>query len=161
MQVALKRVGNVLESLDYAKRMLREVCILRRLDHPNVIKLLDVFMKPSPTGRFLYRRGRLVPTSYDIYLALEYCDQAGPRERERLAWEALPRCRSGHVSMRTCMRVCDLKGSIARGGGACASVKYATHKLPPYFVSLLACTRPAAVAHSGRPVQPARAAARA
>lgn len=29
------------------------------------------------TGRFVYRKGQLVPTSLDLYLALEYCDQVG------------------------------------------------------------------------------------
>ncbi len=49
-QVALKRVGDVFASPDYAKRVLREVCIMRRLDHPNIIRLKDVWLAPSPTG---------------------------------------------------------------------------------------------------------------
>lgn len=27
------------------------------------------------TGRYMYKGGKLVPTSLDLYLALEYCDQ--------------------------------------------------------------------------------------
>lgn len=50
LQVAVKRIGDVLASLDNAKRVLRELCILKRLDHPCIIRLLDVFLKPSPTG---------------------------------------------------------------------------------------------------------------
>ncbi|GFR43880.1 hypothetical protein Agub_g5009 [Astrephomene gubernaculifera] len=74
-KVALKRVGDVFASPDYAKRVLREVCIMRRLEHPNIIRLRDVFLKPSPRGKYVFRGGRLVPTSFDCYLALEYCDQ--------------------------------------------------------------------------------------
>ena len=76
-QVALKRIPDVLASLENAKRVLREVCILRRLAHPGVVALRDVFLRPAPTGRLVMRRGQLVPTSLDLYLALEYCDQVG------------------------------------------------------------------------------------
>ncbi|GBF88001.1 Map2 kinase [Raphidocelis subcapitata] len=74
-QVALKRIPDVLYSLENAKRVLREVCILRRMDHPGIIALRDVFLRPASTGRCVFRRGKLVPTSLDLYLALEYCDQ--------------------------------------------------------------------------------------
>lgn len=49
-QVALKRIPDVLGSLEYAKRVLREVCILRRMDHPGIIALKDVFLRPASTG---------------------------------------------------------------------------------------------------------------
>jgi hypothetical protein len=29
----------------------------------------------SNAGRYMYRKGALVPTSLDLYLALEFCDQ--------------------------------------------------------------------------------------
>jgi mitogen-activated protein kinase 1/3 len=29
----------------------------------------------APSGRYMYRQGALVPTSLDLYLALEFCDQ--------------------------------------------------------------------------------------
>lgn len=74
-QVAIKRIGDVLNSPDNAKRVLREVCILRRLSHPNIIALKDVFLKPSPTGKFVYRNGSFMPQSLDIYLVTEFCDQ--------------------------------------------------------------------------------------
>jgi mitogen-activated protein kinase 1/3 len=73
--VALKRIPDVLSSPDNAKRVLREVCILRRMDHPGIIALRDVFLRPASTGRLIYRAGGLVPASLDLYLALEYCDQ--------------------------------------------------------------------------------------
>lgn len=46
----MKRVGDVLLSSENAKRVLREVCILRRLSHPHIIRLLDVFIRPAQTG---------------------------------------------------------------------------------------------------------------
>ncbi len=51
--MAIKRIPDVLASPDQAKRVLREVAILRRLAHPNVIALLDAFTRPSATGGFL------------------------------------------------------------------------------------------------------------
>ena len=50
MQVAIKRVADVLNSPDQAKRALREICILRRMRHPNIIGLRDAFSRPSSTG---------------------------------------------------------------------------------------------------------------
>ena len=47
-----EQVNNVLQSHECAKRVLREVCILRRMRHPNIIALLDVFLQvrrlPTP-----------------------------------------------------------------------------------------------------------------
>eukprot|EP00958_Prasinococcus_capsulatus_P008681 scaffold853_cov386-Prasinococcus_capsulatus_cf.AAC.22 len=48
--VAVKRIPNVMQSLTHAKRVLREVCILRRMHHTNIICLYDVFVQPSSTG---------------------------------------------------------------------------------------------------------------
>jgi mitogen-activated protein kinase 1/3 len=53
LQVALKRIPDVLLNSENAKRVLREVCILRRLEHPHIIGLKDVFLKPSSTGRWV------------------------------------------------------------------------------------------------------------
>eukprot|EP00803_Ostreobium_quekettii_P009627 evm.model.scf_446EXC.6 EVM.evm.TU.scf_446EXC.6 scf_446EXC:55715-62744(+) len=72
-KVALKRIANVLQSPDNAKKVLREVCILRRLKHPNVIALKNAFVRPSSTGPWRLVQGKLTPTSIDVYLALEYC----------------------------------------------------------------------------------------
>lgn len=52
LQVAIKRIGDVLNSPDQAKRVLREICILRRLRHPNIIGLRDAFSTPSTTGGY-------------------------------------------------------------------------------------------------------------
>lgn len=36
---------------------------------------LTVCCVPHPAGRYVYKGGKLVATSLDLYLALEYCDQ--------------------------------------------------------------------------------------
>ncbi|PNH12770.1 Serine/threonine-protein kinase BUR1 [Tetrabaena socialis] len=104
-QVALKRVGDVFASTEYGKRVLREVCIMRRIRHPNVIELKDVFIKPSPTGKWVFRNGRLVPTSFDCYLAMEYCGggdlfsmrgQLPEHEVRSLTWQLLSALRYLH-----------------------------------------------------------------
>jgi mitogen-activated protein kinase 1/3 len=74
-QVALKRIPDVLNSQENARRVLREIYILRRLRHPHMIELLDVFVEPSDTGRMMFRNGQFVAASVDVYLALEYADQ--------------------------------------------------------------------------------------
>ena len=53
LQVALKRIPDVLSSPEQAKRVLREVCILRRLKHPFLINLRDAFTQPSTCGKSL------------------------------------------------------------------------------------------------------------
>lgn len=62
-QVALKRIGDVLQSPDQAKRVLREISILRRLRHPNIIGLRDCFLKPAATGVVGGGRGGEIPGS--------------------------------------------------------------------------------------------------
>lgn len=58
-KVALKRIGDVLHSPDTAKRVLREVSILRRVSHPNIIAIKDCFVKPSATGQCRMINGML------------------------------------------------------------------------------------------------------
>lgn len=48
--ITCPQVANVLGSIDNAKRVLREAAILRRLRHPNIVRLHDVFLRPSDTG---------------------------------------------------------------------------------------------------------------
>ncbi len=43
-QVAIKEQYDVFEDLITAKRILREICILRELRHPSVVRLFDVFI---------------------------------------------------------------------------------------------------------------------
>eukprot|EP00887_Chlorella_sp_A99_P000345 scaffold13.g345.t1 len=95
-QVALKRIGDVLHSPEQAKRVLREICILRRLSHPNVVGLRDVFVRPAATGQCRLVRGQLVHISIDVYIAMEYADggdlfhlrgQLSEEEVKSLMWQ--------------------------------------------------------------------------
>lgn len=72
VNVALKRIQDILRDCENAKRELREICIMRRLRHSSLVSLSDVFVKPSQTGSFTFRNGTLVPSSLDLYIALEY-----------------------------------------------------------------------------------------
>ena len=45
--IVIKRISNVFGNAEDAMRILREVAILRRLDHPNIIKVVDV-IEPEP-----------------------------------------------------------------------------------------------------------------
>lgn len=49
-QVAIKFIPDVTSSAEYVKRVLREVCILRRVSHPGIIQLKGAFVQPSSTG---------------------------------------------------------------------------------------------------------------
>ncbi|GIX66073.1 cell-cycle-associated protein kinase MAPK, putative [Babesia caballi] len=49
--VAIKRIHKVFEDLIDCKRILREIAILNRLDHPNVVKVLDIVI-PSDLENF-------------------------------------------------------------------------------------------------------------
>ncbi|CAL5226838.1 g9703 [Coccomyxa viridis] len=71
-KVALKRIPDVLSSPEQAKRVLREVCILRRLKHPFLINLRDAFTRPSTCGPKKMINGKLQPCSLDVYIAMEY-----------------------------------------------------------------------------------------
>jgi len=72
-QVALKRVPDVLASVEATKKVLREVCMLRRLAHPSLISLRGALIRPASRGPCRLINGALVPTSIDAYLALDYC----------------------------------------------------------------------------------------
>lgn len=48
-KVAIKKEIGVFEDLIDCKRILREIKLLRFLQHPNVVKLIDVFIPPSMT----------------------------------------------------------------------------------------------------------------
>mmetsp|Transcript_6071 Transcript_6071/g.22229 ORF Transcript_6071/g.22229 Transcript_6071/m.22229 type:complete len:592 (+) Transcript_6071:591-2366(+) len=63
-----------MQSLTHAKRVLREVCILRRMHHTNIICLYDVFVQPSSTGGYQFKDGKLVPKNIDLYLVTELAD---------------------------------------------------------------------------------------
>ena len=49
-KVAIKKVPKAFEDLIDAKRIVREIKLLKFFDHENVIALIDVYKPPSPTG---------------------------------------------------------------------------------------------------------------
>mmetsp|Transcript_8321 Transcript_8321/g.10941 ORF Transcript_8321/g.10941 Transcript_8321/m.10941 type:complete len:448 (+) Transcript_8321:180-1523(+) len=52
-QVAIKRIANVMRDITEAKRVLREIKLLKTFrDHPNIITLLDLFTVPLNTTDF-------------------------------------------------------------------------------------------------------------
>ena len=59
MKVAIKKVPNAFEDLIDAKRILREIKLLKYFDHENIISLLDV---PKPEARTGYN---------DIYIVTD------------------------------------------------------------------------------------------
>ena len=74
--VALKRVPDALTTVDAAKRVLREVVVLNRLDHPNIIKIFDIFFTPATSGARVMDPATfsLVPLSIDLYMAFEIAE---------------------------------------------------------------------------------------
>ena len=74
--VALKRVPDALSNQDAAKRVLREVVVLNRLDHPNVIKIFDIFWTPATQGARVMdvETLKLIPLSIDLYMAFEIAE---------------------------------------------------------------------------------------
>ncbi len=100
-QVALKRIPDVLSSPEQAKRVLREVCILRRLRHPFLINLRDAFTRPSSSGAPAVAggtRGRALRAR-----AAVACLACAPCQQERPAWVHKGR-RSEAPQRRRCRR---------------------------------------------------------
>lgn len=94
----MKRVADVLQSPEHCKRVLREICILRRLRHPNLIGIRDAFVRPSATGQCRLVKGKLVNLSVDVYIAMELADggdlfhtrgQMSADEVKSLMWQLL------------------------------------------------------------------------
>ncbi|KAL3143658.1 hypothetical protein ABBQ38_002453 [Trebouxia sp. C0009 RCD-2024] len=97
-KVAVKRIPDVLSSPEQAKRVLREICILRRLTHPFIIGLKNAFVQPSATGPSRLISGQLVSSSVDVYIVFEYCElgdlfhyrgQLASDEVQLLLWQML------------------------------------------------------------------------
>mmetsp|Transcript_33761 Transcript_33761/g.93279 ORF Transcript_33761/g.93279 Transcript_33761/m.93279 type:complete len:437 (-) Transcript_33761:132-1442(-) len=60
--VAIKRIAHVFDDLVDCKRILREVSILRKLDHPHVVRIFDLLV-PSSSRTF-----------EELYVVMEICD---------------------------------------------------------------------------------------
>lgn len=61
IKCAIKRFKGLFEDLVDCKRILREVTLLRKLNHPNIIKLLDIVPPLDPVN------------FDDLYIVMEYC----------------------------------------------------------------------------------------
>ena len=61
-RVAIKRMQKVFEDATDCKRMLREIVILRQIQHSNIVKLIDVII-PEDHAKF-----------NEIYMVLEFCE---------------------------------------------------------------------------------------
>eukprot|EP00249_Psilotum_nudum_P021973 c28323_g1_i1 orf=637-2607(-) len=119
--VALKRVADVLCCPMLAKRVLREVCIMRRLSHSYIIALTDVF-----TNLSLEVNGGI-----DLYIATEFADRGDiyhlkepvlANDVKLLIWQLLVGVRYMHscqvwhrdiksenvlLTSRMCLKICD------------------------------------------------------
>ena len=73
---ALKRVPNALASEVDARRTLREIVALHRMNHPNVCELRHAFYRESAEGakRLDPTTMTLRSTSIDVYLSFEYAE---------------------------------------------------------------------------------------
>ena len=103
-EVAIKRIGHVFDDLIDGKRILREIALLKKLHHPNIVNLLDVFVPnddyenfnelclvlefaPSDLKKLFRRNGYLkesdvVKITYDMLLGLKYIHSAGVWHRD-------------------------------------------------------------------------------
>lgn len=59
--VAIKKIGQLFVDLIDCKRVLREITLLKRINHPNIVKLLDIIISPGEEDSF-----------EEIYLVFEY-----------------------------------------------------------------------------------------
>lgn len=59
--VAIKKITNVFDDLIDGKRILREIALLKRLNHPNIVNLLEIIIPEKDLENF-----------NEIYLVLEY-----------------------------------------------------------------------------------------
>jgi len=60
--VAIKRIGHMFEDLIDCKRILREIAILSKLKHDNIVALYDI---PAPAS---------IDTFQELYIVMEICD---------------------------------------------------------------------------------------
>ena len=67
-EVAVKKIQNVLQSAELAKKTLREVYILKRVRHPNLIHMYDVHFHQIPSPAALKKGSRV---QLDAYVVLD------------------------------------------------------------------------------------------
>lgn len=62
--MAIKKLTNLFNNIPETKRVLREIILLKKCSHPNIVKLVDVILPhDSTTEDFTY-----------FYIVTEYCD---------------------------------------------------------------------------------------
>lgn len=61
-KLAIKNVKSIFEDEIEGKHMLREICIMRTLDHPNIVKIKDIIIPPDSEN---YN---------NVYIAMEYAE---------------------------------------------------------------------------------------
>ena len=49
---AIKKIANVFENTEDAKRILREIILMRRFDHENIVKMVDLIPPPPNATSF-------------------------------------------------------------------------------------------------------------
>lgn len=60
-QVAIKKIKNLFDDLIDGKRVLREICLLKRLNNKNIVNILEILIPEADLDTF-----------NEIYLVLEY-----------------------------------------------------------------------------------------
>eukprot|EP00945_MAST-04E_sp_MAST-4E-sp1_P001112 g1112.t1 len=126
-QVAIKKVTKAFEDLVDAKRILRELCLLRHFHHENIITCIDIIRPPSPRNfedvylvsdlmetdlhRVIYSRQKLSDEHvqyflYQLLRGLKYLHSAGVLHRDLKPSNLL-------VNANCDLRICDF--GLARG----------------------------------------------
>ncbi|CAI5972184.1 unnamed protein product [Closterium sp. NIES-64] len=71
-EVAIKKIGNAFNDRTDAKRTLRQILILRNMNHPNVIAIKDVIRPPNPQS------------FQDVYIVYELMPEDLEKNRTRM-----------------------------------------------------------------------------
>lgn len=127
-QVAIKKVANAFEDVVDAKRLLREVRLMRQFDHPNVVKLYDIMEPPyfedfedlyiftelmsTDLQKILYSKTKLTEEQmkyllYQLLAGMNYITSAAVLHRDLKPSNLL-------IDIQTCnLQICDF--GLARG----------------------------------------------
>lgn len=73
-EVAVKRLPHIFRSREFAKRVIREVAILRHASHPGIMRLRDVVVAPASSGPRRLVNGNFVSISLDVFLVSDLAE---------------------------------------------------------------------------------------